>query len=158
MTRENPIKIVRHVVEGTAEQLASNEHLEKPQEKHYDESFRILRNIKKNSPKLFQKVIEVTLQRKELKDLLGAETFLTFINVCSEITESIVSSYEQQKIEIQENLWAKFLETAFVELEHKIRNDSRILREFNGKDELLGKAIEYTKTEFSLMKLRYEKI
>ena len=158
MNIENPISTIRKAVEGSAEEMAKTEFLQKPESRHYKAIFENYRIVKDYSPEMFEKMVFLSAKGKELKDNLGPELSKIFKNVSDEINETyqnkIIAATEQ--LENSSNLNQEELKKeifnltnrAIKEIVESIEVNPLIVSAFLGKEELLKKALYYLETTY----------
>lgn len=134
-------------IQGMSEIRSFDEGYESPTSEHYEDSSKILDNLKAINPETAQRFIEVAGLGKELRDEFGPRTYRVFDIVQKEIIYSLSGEGRFNKLYYENSEQEK--EIALNEilsiLENKMRSDERIRHVFSEKGELLDKAMEFVK-------------
>ncbi len=143
-----------------AEQIALNEKLNSPQEKHYKKAFSLLRLTKELNPRGFEKIVSIGAIGKEMKDEMGATLYKTFDEVWKDCTRGFGRNIievksrlvnENPKIPLDElsNELSVFYNSYLNAKAEVLKKDPRILSSFKGKEELLNKVLKTSITSIS---------
>lgn len=152
MVIENPTSTIRKAIHGKAENLASVEFLEKPEERHFQEAFAIYRFLKYMEPERLEELIKISAKRKELKDQIGIKSYKTFNTVWDQLLQGYENKIDKavkqsnetkglskkELIEEVKNLYNRFLK----ERGEQFKEDPRIKTIFQEKEELLNECVE----------------
>lgn len=166
MSIEKPISTIRKAVQGSAEEIAANEYLEKPEERHYRETLNFFRFIKIFEPERYEQFVKIGAQGKELKDEMGAEKYKIFSRILREVTERDASKMKEAGDQIKSsNLPSEELSQEILELNtrylkekmEELKNDSRIASAFSGQEELLNRSIDFAITSMLDLYSAYDK-
>jgi hypothetical protein len=157
MNIEKPISTIRKAVKSSAEEQALNENIDKPEKRHYDETFKFLKIMKTINPEMFEKDIILLAKGKELKDESGIESYKVFRQVWKELTDI-------NEVNEQVNMWNKFRENQSLpelpQSEQKrgyiilaedflkskgeeLKKDPRITNKFSGKEDILNRCVDH---------------
>ena len=90
MTIEKPISTIRKAIQGSAEKKAEYELLDKPEQRHYDESFLFLRYMKIFEREKYEKIIKIGAKTKELKDEMGINSFKIYANLGQDLNRILM--------------------------------------------------------------------
>lgn len=160
MTIEKPISTIRKALKGRAEQKAAENSLDKPEQKHYDESLNFYKRMRDKRPEEIETLILNSAEGKELKDEMGEELYQVFDQIWKEKTKGFLYNLIQKTGEFLENYFDnnnnkdlprsefvkkmdEFAETLLNEKAKEIRDDPKIISAFSGKEDVLNKVIDY---------------
>jgi len=161
----NPIKKVRSAVDEQAGQLAQKEFYNEPQEKHFSQVFQQFREIKNDSPVMYEDFIEKLSAKKELRDEMGPELSKVYSEVSN--YDNLLGKYKNKIFTAAYEIIKKKKETPtdlpdlykfFDEIGAlinrimavmitEIKDNPRIKESFKDKPELLEKAIYQTRID-----------
>lgn len=161
MSLEKPFSTIRKAIQGSAENRASKELLDKPEERHYKDAFHFFKSLRAFSPEKVELFITLTAKNKELRNAMGAELYKIFSRVMEDLSnrnekqfneavEQIKTTKKLSHQEMSEDV-KKLKERFIKEIVNEFKNDSRIVSAFAGKEKLLNKGIEFAK--FSSMSI-----
>jgi hypothetical protein len=153
MTIEKPISTIRKAIKGSAELEAEKEGRKRPKKRHFREAFQFFRFLKMIDPKMYEGSLELMAKAKDLKDEMGEDLYKTFTSVLEEITSKIREKVKKEYEQIKEK--GPLSSEEILELNKKIiiisneemKNDSRLISAFLGKEELLNKTIDFISSE-----------
>lgn len=163
MKIEKPISTIRKAIKGSAEQMASREFLEEPEERHYKDTFDFFRALKMLQPEMYEKMIVVGAKGQELSERIGKDSHKILTGVLREIAAKDKEDLKQavESMRNTRNLSSEELEREIFKLKERyfnnvvtkeILNDPRLKSAFAGKEELLIKVVDFFKyamTEFN---------
>ena len=154
MSIENPIQTIKKAITASAEKLASNESINKPEPRHFEQIFNMYKQLRESDPVTLEKIIIISVKGKELKDKLGHDLDSVFQQVANEtqnrLKEKIISEINifQNSDELnssdQNQKLKEIIEHGLNQLKNEILNDSRIKTAFGGHQELLNQCIDFT--------------
>lgn len=153
MSLEKRISTIRKALHSSAEEKALGEFKDSPEKKHYDETINFFRYLKDFEPEKFELVVKIGAEGKELKDEMGLEKYKIFMdswdNICSRDDAKLkVAGYQIEKSDMplkvkqEENI--KLTERFYDQKSEEIRRDQNIINTFEGKEDLLNRAILFT--------------
>lgn len=165
MNIENPISTVRKAVQGSAETIAEKEFKNIPEDEHYKEAINSFRYLKVFEPQRYAEIIKIGAKAKELKDEMGLSNYKIFDEVIKEViskdepkmhsaTEKIKStsrSDSEQKQKLYE-LNERFLNIKAEE----IKSDPRIIKAFEGREDLVVQTLNFCFSNVLSMLKNYE--
>lgn len=156
MSIEKPISTIRRAIQESAEENASKEFLNEPEQRHYKQAIDFYKLLRKSSPEFLEIVIPLTAKRKELKDEMGLELYKVFEDAWenllrgptgyeSKMKEGMAQITETKKLSSDEYNQEKINLTQRIlnEESASLRHDSIISSAFSGNEEILNKAIEF---------------
>lgn len=142
---------IRKAIQGSAEKLAADEFLKKPEQRHYSYILSFYKIVRALSPELLEKYITITAKDQEMKLEVGAELYEIFTQSWRDATKNIVNELEnaERQIKATKKLSPEELEQELKKLEERyikeksiqVRNDLRIISAFVGKKDLLEKSL-----------------
>ncbi|MFA6524085.1 MAG: hypothetical protein WC264_00450 [Candidatus Paceibacterota bacterium] len=153
MAIEKPISTIRKAVNSAAENMAKNEFLDKPEQRHYESVISEYKWLRAFEPEFLEKILVVGAKGSELKDEMGTELYNIFDKVRTEMTSNSEDQFKDaiEQIKMTKNLSLDELNQEISNLiiryfkikGEEIKNDPRIKSAFFGKEELLDKAINF---------------
>lgn len=145
--------IIRKAINGSAEEMAHKDSLEKPEQRHYDYVLNLYKRIRNERPEEIEKVILHSAEGKELKDKIGMDLYKVFDQIWKEKTKGFINEMFKRAGEVKsekELTHEEFVKEmdAFAEkyLKEKgvqLRTDPQIVSAFSGKEEILNNVIDY---------------
>ena len=157
MTIEKPISTIRKAIKGSAEQIASTEFFEEPEERHYKEIFDFFRTLKMYQPEMYEKMITIGAKGKELSDEMGKDLHKILSQVLGEISARDKDKMKEAVAQLEKSLSPEELDKKIIELKERylnamgkeLINEPRLKSAFTGKEELLEKVIDFLKSTMS---------
>jgi len=154
MSLEKPISTIRKAVQGLAEEKAQKESLEKPEQRHYDSVFNTFKMWRMLNPESLELSIKVGAKNQELKKEMGDELYNIFNQAWIRTNKRGNEQLEEEVKKINKILKifpnkykGKLNQINEQYLEEKadiVRYDNSVMSAFDGKKDLLNKAIEIT--------------
>jgi len=155
----NKFSIIRKAIQGRAEKEAEEASPSDTKEQHYKESFDFYKKIREVKPERMENFVSLYAERKELKEKIGGELYQVFNQRWEEVTKgtkekmlleagNLLEEYYNKKLKLPHNLFMVKMNTYAKQLLNEqaenMRKDSIIIYCFNGKEELLNEALDYT--------------
>lgn len=147
-------RTTRKAIQIAAEEMASQEFLDAPQQEHLDSVISNYKLIYSMNPKILYKIVNLTAKSKEIKDEVGPDLHKIFTQVWEkELTanmknelDDVMATIHQTKTLTEKGdkdeiviLVKRYIEKKIQEL----KKDPRILSAFAGKEELLDKLLNF---------------
>jgi hypothetical protein len=160
MSLEQPYSTIKKAVEGSANEMARSELLEKPEARHYDKVFQLLKQLRDFDSSLLENIIIISARGKNLAEKLGPGLEKEFREVVDELNENIEkkaklgikqikSTIKDPKSIIDEK--NKFALRLIEELILQLKTDLRIVSAFDGKELLLEEATAFMQDSLTLI-------
>jgi|GEM_PF-2967670 len=153
MSIEKPISTIKKAIQGRAEEKAYEDSLDRPEQKHYDESLNFYKQMRDKRPEEIEKLILHSADSKELRDKMGMELYKIFDQTWKEKTKGFFLKMIERASEVKENEelsrrefvkeMDSFAEKLLKETSEELRSDPRIISAFLGKEDILNKIIDY---------------
>lgn len=161
MSLENPISTIKKAIRGKAEEMASKEYLDKPEQRHLDKVLGIYKSLRNNPKENFEKQVKYDVERKILKDQMGIEAHKTFNKIWEDLLygpnglkyklhiamNQIFGDRKRTVPEVMTNI-ADFYERFFKIEGEFLKMNPSIAAAFLGKEDILNKKIELEVNEF----------
>ncbi len=154
MSLEKPIATIRKAVQGLAEERAKKELLEKPEQRHYDSVVATFKMWRMLNPESLELSIKVGAKNQELKKEMGSELYNIYNHAWIRANKKGNEQLEEEVKKISKILKLfpnkykgklnQINEQYIKEKADRVRYDNSVMRAFDGKEELLNKAIDIT--------------
>lgn len=152
MSQEGPFSYTRKAVEGAAEKLARNDFKDNPDENHYKEAFRMLRNAKQYDVEIFQRMVELFAESHDLRSLLGPDKFFLYDRAVRSIMDDFMETVNEKHQQMTNSEYEAFLEKGRINLKSKLEQDSVLEAVFEGKEDLLKQLTRQFDRELAIVK------